>query len=138
MIHFGKQTHAVIVATERKSRYTVLIDAPEGKKTKSVIRRMAEALAPFQPKSITLDNGSEFTNHQDLPCQTFFCDPYSSWQKGSVENANGIIRRFLPKSYRGNINDKILANIQENINTMPRKIHGFKSAKQIFNRCTSI
>ena len=138
MIHFGKQKQAVIVVTERKSRYTLLINAPEGKKTKSVIRRMAEALAPYQPKSITLDNGSEFAGHQDLPCQTFFCDPYSSWQKGSVENANGIIRRFLPKSYRGDINDKILANIQENINTMPRKIHGFKSAKQIFNRCTSI
>ena len=138
MIHFGRNKQAIIVATERKSRYTLLINAPEGKKTKSVIRRLSEAIAPFNPKSITLDNGSEFTNHEDLPCQTFFCDPYSSWQKGSVENANGIIRRFLPKSYRGDITDKTLANIQEHINTMPRKILGYQSAKQLLNRCTSI
>lgn len=137
MIHFGKQQQAVITATERKSRYTLLINAPEGKKTKSVIRRLSEALAPYGPKSITLDNGTEFTNHQDLPAKTFFCDPYSSWQKGSVENANGIVRRFLPKSYQGEITDNMLENIQNTINHMPRKILGFKSAAQEFNRCTS-
>ena len=81
MVHFGKQKQAIITATERKSRFTLIINAPEGKKTQSVIRRLSEAIAPFNPKSITLDNGGEFTNHQDLPCKTFFCDPYSSWQK---------------------------------------------------------
>lgn len=137
MVHFGKQKQAIITAVERKSRFTLIINAPDGKQTASVIRRLSEAIAPFNPKSITLDNGSEFTNHQDLPCKTFFCDPYSSWQKGSVENANGIIRRFLPKSYRGEINDKTLENIQHTINNMPRKILGYQSAQQIINRCTS-
>ena len=137
MVHFGKQKQAIITATERKSRFTLIINAPEGKKTQSVIRRLSEAIAPFNPKSITLDNGGEFTNHQDLPCKTFFCDPYSSWQKGSVENANGIIRRFLPKSYRGELSDKTLENIQNNINNMPRKILNYQSAQQLLNRCTS-
>ncbi|MEQ1705534.1 MAG: IS30 family transposase, partial [Rickettsiales bacterium] len=88
-------------------------------------------------KTITLDNGLEFAKHQALPAKTFFCDPYSSWQKGSVENANGIIRRFLPKSYRGEINDKMLENIQNIINNTPRKILGWKTPHEIFNRCTS-
>ena len=137
MVHFGKQKQAIITATERKSRFTLIINAPDGKKTESVIRRLSEAIAPFHPKSITLDNGSEFTNHQDLPCKTFFCDPYSSWQKGSVENANGIIRRFLPKSYPGEINDNMLANIQNTINNTPRKILNWKTPAQILKRCTS-
>ncbi len=137
MVHFGKQKQALITATERKSRFTLIINAPDGKNTESVIRRLSEAIEPFNPKSITLDNGSEFTKHELLPAKTFFCDPYSSWQKGSVENANGIIRRFLPKSYQGEINDNMLENIQNIINDMPRKINGFKSENQILKRCTS-
>lgn len=97
-MQFGKEKYAVITAVERKSRFLLIV--PGGKTSDAVIERLRQAIAPFRPKSITLDNGTEFTDHQALPARTFFCDPYSSWQKGSIENANGIVRRFLPKSYR--------------------------------------
>jgi IS30 family transposase len=95
------------------------------------------------PKSITFDNGLEFAKHHLLNkngVETFFCDPYSSWQKGSIEHANGIIRRFLPKNYRGVLNDNFVAFIEQNINNMPRKILGYQTPAELqlnlINRCT--
>ena len=136
-MHFGKQKQNLITAIERKSRFLLIVNNPDGKYAENVARRLAEKIAPFKPKSITLDNGLEFANHQILPAKTFFCDPYSSWQKGSVEHANGRIRKFLPKSFKGEITNKMLEYIQNIINNKPRKILGWKTPQEIFNRCTS-
>jgi IS30 family transposase len=137
LVHFGKEKQNLITAIERKSRFLLIVNNPDGKNAANVARRLNEKISPFKPKSITLDNGLEFANHHELPAKIFFCDPYSSWQKGSVENANGMIRKFLPKSYRGEINDKMVENIQNIINNKPRKILGWKTPNEIFNRCTS-
>jgi IS30 family transposase len=137
LMHFKKQKHNLITAVERKSRLLLIVNNPDGKNAANVAKRLGEAIAPYQPKSITLDNGLEFAAHQSLPSKTFFCDPYSSWQKGSVENANGIIRKWLPKSYKGKITNKMLENIQNIINNRPRKILGYQTPAQVFNRCTS-
>lgn len=57
-------------------------------------------------KSLTLDNGGEFSDHeqwfQELGLPSFFCDPYASWQKGGVENTNGRLRRDFPRNTRAN------------------------------------
>ena len=62
---------------------------------------LLENLPPQARKSITFDNGGEFANHdavaKELCLETYFCDPYSSWQKGGVEHANGRLRRDLPR-----------------------------------------
>ena len=137
LVHFGKEKQNLITAVERKSRFLLIVNNPDGKNAANVAQRLAEKIMQFKPKSITLDNGLEFAEHGLLPAKTYFCDPYSSWQKGSVENANGIIRKFLPKSFRGEITDKMLENIQNIINNKPRKILNWKSPAQIFNRCTS-
>ena len=137
LMHFKKQKHNLITAIERKSRFLLIVNNPDGKNAINVASRLRNAIIPFSPKSITLDNGLEFAQHQSLPSKTFFCDPYSSWQKGSIENANGLIRRFLPKSYKGKISNKLLENIQNIINNRPRKILGWKTPAQVFNRCTS-
>ena len=137
LVHFGKQKQNLITAVERKSRFLLIVNNPDGKQAESVAARLGAAIAPYRPKSITLDNGMEFAEHRSLPAKTYFCDPYSSWQKGSVENANGLIRRFLPKSYRGEITHEMLENIQHLINNRPRKCLGWKSPVEIFNRCTS-
>ena len=137
LMHFKKQKHNLITVVERKSRFLLIVNNPDGKKANAVATRLREAITPFKPKSITLDNGLEFAEHQSLPAKTFFCDPYSSWQKGSVENANGLIRRWLPKSYQGVITNKMLENIQNIINNRPRKILNWKTPAQVFNRCTS-
>ena len=130
-------TAKIITAIERKSRFLLIINNPDGKNATNIVTKLKEKIMPFKPKSITLDNGLEFAKHLELNTKTFFCDPYSPWQKGSVENANGLIRKFLPKSYKGNITDKMLENIQNIINNKPRKILGWKSPQEIFNRCTS-
>jgi IS30 family transposase len=137
LMHFKKQKHNLITAIERKSRFLLIVNNPDGKNAAGVAEKLGNAIVPFKPKSITLDNGLEFAQHQSLPGKTFFCDPYSSWQKGSVEHANGRIRRWLPKSYRGPITQNMLDNIANLLNNKPRKILGWKTPAQIFNRCTS-
>jgi len=137
LVHFKKQKHNLITAIERKSRFLLVVNNPDGKNAANVARRLGEAIAPYAPKSITLDNGLEFAAHQSLPAKTFFCDPYSSWQKGSVEHANGRIRRWLPKSYDGPITQNMLDTIAKILNNKPRKILGWKTPAQIFTRCTS-
>jgi IS30 family transposase len=137
LMHFKQQKHNLITAIERKSRFLLIVNNPDGKNAKNVAHRLVEAIAPLKPKSITLDNGMEFAQHQSLPSKTFFCDPYSSWQKGSVEHANSRIRRWLPKSHSGPITQNMLDNIANILNNKPRKILGWKTPAQIFNRCTS-
>jgi IS30 family transposase len=87
-------------------------------------------------KSITFDNGKEGMNHGDLRkkygLQTYFCDPYASYQKGGVENGNGIIRRYLPRETdMSRITQKDIYAIQERINSTPRKILGYKTPKEV-------
>lgn len=70
----------------------------------------------------------------ELEMGTYFCDPYSSWQKGGVENANGLIRRYLPKKtdFR-ELTQEELDEIVEEINNRPRKILNYRTANEVFN-----
>lgn len=143
LVLFGKTKQNLITLIDRKTRYLTVINNPEGKNSINVINKIKEKTMKNPPKSITFDNGLEFAKHHLLNkkgVDTYFCDPYSSWQKGSVEHANGIIRRYLPKSYRGKINDNIVDFIQNNINNMPRKILGYQTPAEaqlnLTNRCT--
>lgn len=82
--------------------------------------------------SVTQDNGVENTRHQELGLPTFFCDPYSSWQKPGVENANKMIRRFIPKGTDINNYSEGYVMLVENIlNNKPRKSLGYKTANEI-------
>ena len=87
-------------------------------------------------KSWTLDNGIENVKYEalqkDLGIKTYFCDPYSSWQKPGIENANKLIRRFIPKG--SNINDYSDAFIRSKImerNNTPRKALGYKTPNEV-------
>lgn len=87
--------------------------------------------------SITYDNGCEFAGHEDvnkvLQCQSYFCNAYHSWEKGMVENINGLIRRFLPKGTNfDNITDEQIKRIENWINNRSMKILGWKSPNEIF------
>ena len=87
--------------------------------------------------SITYDNGCEFAGHEDvnkvLQCQSYFCNAYHSWEKGMVENINGLIRRFLPKGTNfDNITDEQIKRIENWINNRSMKILGWKSPNQFF------
>ncbi len=96
--------------------------------------------------SVTHDNGRENHLHyqltDDLGIKTYFADPYSSWQRGSNENANGILRRYFPKGTDfSTISQSEIDDVIWEINSKPRKCLGYNTAQEVFdyqlNRCTS-
>jgi len=129
-------TAAVAVVYERKSRY---LDARKlaNLKPASFNQAVASIQATQAPlKSLSLDNGIENKQHSAITrasgTAVFFCDPYSSWQKGGVENANKMLRRYLPKgSDLGAVSQTRLQQIVAIINNKPRKVLGYKSALQV-------
>jgi IS30 family transposase len=83
-------------------------------------------------KSITFDNGLENTKHTQLGVPTFFCNPYSSWEKGGVENANKMIRRYFPKGTDFvNVSVRAIRKAEDFINKKPRKILGYLTALEV-------
>lgn len=97
---------------------------------KNALREFCDEL---KIKSLTFDNGFEFRLHYEIWVPTYFCNPYSSWEKWSIENANKMIRRYVPKSaYLKDYSDGEIKNIVERINNIPRKILDFKSPNEIF------
>jgi len=86
------------------------------------IRKSMDTLPEYLFQSMTFDNGTENVCHTDLGINTYFCDPFSAWQKGGVENAIGIIRRYLPRrTDLSMISEEQIEIIQEAINNRPRK-----------------
>ena len=83
-------------------------------------------------KSISLDNGIENREHEAIVVPGFFCDPYSSWQKGGVENGIKMIRRFVPKGIDlAWYSDNDVRDIIEILNGKPRKSLGYAMPKEI-------
>jgi IS30 family transposase len=87
---------------------------------------------------MTYDNGVEMANHKWLANKTginiYFAHPYSSWERGTNENTNGLIRRFFPKGTDFNkISLKQLKDAQNNLNNRPRKVLGYKTPNEKMN-----
>ena len=123
---------------ERKSRYTkaLFIGGVNASDTVAAQIEMFCVLPNNARRSTTLDNGKEFVGHtklKDIGMNTFFADPYSSWQRGTNEHHNGLIRRYLPKGtdFSG-VTQEELDDITEEINTRPRKCLGFYTPKEVF------
>lgn len=123
----GKQTDktALSVTVERKILFTVitkLVNRAAATKTRAVIARLKE----YPRKTITTDNGKENTYHQEvaktLKISMYFCHAYASWEKPSVENMNGRIRKYIPKGVSiDGISVKTIAAIEYKLNHTPRK-----------------
>ena len=136
---FSTPGQAILVAHERHSRITIAVQQ-SSLKADPVAAALVQMLEPMPAglrRSITFDNGTEFTRHhrieQQLGVQAFFCDPHAPWQKGGVENAIGRLRRNLPRKTNlddlpGNAFDAIIANY----NNTPRKCLGFKTPAETF------
>ena len=124
-------TAAVSVAYERKARY-IAAQKIENLKPASHATALQDMLANKKALSITQDNGIENRDHRQLGIPAFFCDPYSSWQKGGVENANKMIRRYFPKGtdFR-TVSQEYLDQIVSVINNKPRKILGYRAALEV-------
>jgi IS30 family transposase len=127
----------VTTLVERKSRYIKLVHN-HNKYTKSVISGIQNALKDIPAqyrKTITFDRGTEFASYRQLGITTYFCNPHSPWQKGSNENFNGRLRRYLPKSYNHhNLSQTLLDQISEKMNNQPRKCLGYNTPAEIFRK----
>jgi len=83
---------------------------------------------------MTLDNGVENARHEELKVKTYFCHPYSSWEKPIVENTFGRLRRFIPKKTSlTNYTDEQISPIIEMMNDTPRKKLGYRTPREVFN-----
>jgi transposase, IS30 family len=121
----------VQTSQERKSRfiYAMKRTSMSPKETVQILDGLTRR---YRAHSFTYDNGIENRNHEKAPAQGYFCDPYSSWQKGGVENANKMIRRFFPKGTDFNrVSERMLTYVVSIINRKPRKILGYLSALEV-------
>ena len=121
----------ISVGLERKARLVIA----EKVKTMSVAEHneaVQKQKQRYKTLSVTYDNGLENRGHQELKIPTFFCEPYSSWQKGGVENANKMIRHYFPKgtNFR-EVSQKKIDQVVSIINNKPRRILGYQTALEV-------
>jgi len=117
-------------AIERKSRFILARRISRLKNTMEGFKKMFRSLPVL---SLTLDNGVENVRYQELNIPTYFCHSYSSWEKGAIENAFGLIREFIPKkSSLKNYSQSDINAILEIINGRPRKCLSWRTPKEVF------
>lgn len=124
---------ALSVTVERVTKLTLV--SKVGRSSEEKIDALIQRLDRFQDTirlTLTCDNGAENTNHQEIArrigMQVYFCHAYHSWEKGTVENTNGRIRRFIPKGMSiDSIPEKKIKQIEHILNSTPRKCLGFKT-----------
>ena len=137
VLHGHKQS-GIATLVERRSGYLLAGQLP---KVKAVLtsNAMIRLLRPIRGavKTLTLDNGSEFADHQRmteaLSMKAYFCDPYCSGQRGTNENTNGLIRQYYPKGTDfSKVSQRELNQVVEALNNRPRKRLGYRTPAEIF------
>jgi IS30 family transposase len=126
---------------ERKSRFTFLLPN-EDKRSAAVLGRVADALRPLPEdarRTVTFDRGTEFAGYAALDrgvaVTSYFCDPHSPWQKGSVENLNGRARRFLPRHSEPEVLGRAhLRRLADRLNDTPRRCLGYRTPREVFEQ----
>ena len=133
---FGQDAH-LITLVDRKSRFT-LIGKVDTKRAEVVADTMINLLSRVSlVRTITLDNGGEFAAHgkvaKAVNADVFFAKPYASYQRGTNENTNGIIRRTYPKKMAlGHLTTEDIRIMELLINTMPRKVLGGRTPLEVY------
>ena len=139
------KNQSLLVLTERKTRCELILRA-QGKTSAATVQALNQLLPVFPAgtfKTITVDNGSEFQDCQGMEHDTngnkrlavYYCHPYTSCERGSNERNNRIIRRYLPKGQSlHDVTQGDCDRIAAAINDMPRKILGYATAKELFDR----
>ena len=133
---YGQDAHLVTLV-DRKSRLT-LIGKVDDKQAETVANKMIELMKRVPgAKTITLDNGGEFAMHTIVSeasnADIYFAKPYASYQRGTNENTNGIIRRQWPKKMAlGSLTEDDIGDMELMINTMPRKVLGGLTPLEVY------
>ena len=131
---------AIVTVVERKSGYAVI--AKVSNKTSDLVgAAIIRVLKPFEArvKTLTYDNGKEFCGHaeidQALGSTGYFARPFASWERGSNENFNGLLRQYVPKKRpMADITDEEIRMIENRLNNRPRKRLGFKTPAEVFHQ----
>ncbi|WP_050418084.1 IS30 family transposase [Azoarcus sp. CIB] len=130
--------HCILTLLERKSGYAIikkLTARTAAQVTTAATLAITEHAAKFH--TLTLDNGTEFHDYKTLearfPLLCYFATPYHSWERGSNENLNGLIRQYIPKGVcMKNLTQHECDQIAHELNIRPRKRHGFKTPLEIY------
>jgi len=134
-----RSTAALQVTVERATRYAKLAKLPAREAhamSVALTRRLSHYPAALR-RSLTYDNGSENTHHlrtnRILGTRSYFCEPFHSWERGTVENTIGLVRRFFPKRTDfATISKSRLQSVEYWLNRRPRKCLGFKTPAEAF------
>jgi len=129
----------IVTMVDRRSGYLIAYLLPKHNAellTKLAVQKL-KRLPKEKRRTLTLDNGTEFSDWERLEKQTgmtiYFAYPYHSWERGTNENTNGLLRQYFPKSLDFNtITATELATVVKRLNDRPRKRFKFKSPKQLF------
>lgn len=139
LMHFRRQRDILLTLQERKSRLTLArrLLSKDAELTASAIAAELGGLAPQARRTITHDNGGEFARHakvtREIAIRAYFCDPHSPWQRGGIENANGRMRRELPrKTSLGDYTDDDIDDLIWNLNSTPRKCLRYRTPIEVF------
>ncbi len=137
-VHGRGSSHCIVTLLERKTGY-VMIGKLRDKSTASLNKKTISLINrdPTGFKTITSDNGTEFHQYRKIEarCKTkfYFANPYHSWDRGSNENVNGLIRQYLPKTVSmANLTQQQCNQIASKLNRRPRKRHNYKTPEEMY------
>ena len=135
LVSGAKHKGFLVTLLERNSGF-VRIGHVRHKESYLVKAEIIRLLAEYRVKTITFDNGKEFAGHDSIAksfsCKCYFCHSYSSYERGSNENTNGLIRQYLPKGLELlEVPISRLREVEQRLNSRPRKRHGYKSPEAI-------
>jgi IS30 family transposase len=129
---------ALLTLVERKSGYTRMsrVDGMKSDRTIRAAKGRLKHLPPALRRSLTFDNGKEFAEHRKLSCglglEIFFADPYASWQRGTNENTNGLLRQYFPKRTDfTQISHRRVTCVERLLNERPRKRLDYRTPAEI-------
>jgi IS30 family transposase len=141
---FGSQNSQIAILVERHTRYVMLAKV-NGKDTQTVIDaliKQAHKLPKELYQSLTWDRGKEMADHKRFTLETdikvYFCDPHNPWQRGSNENANGLLRQYFPKGTDLSAHSQAKLNaVARRLTERPRKTLDFETPAQRFSQCVA-
>jgi IS30 family transposase len=132
---------ALVTLVERKTGYARIgrVDSMKSNMTMQVVKRRMKDLPPSLRRSVTFDNGKEFAEHQKLTrglgLEVYFTDAYASWQRGTNENTNGLLRQYFPKGTDfTQVSHREVARVEQLINERPRRRLEYRSPDELFTK----
>lgn len=138
---FSQQKTILSVQSERKSKLIRMHKAKDksADETRNALVRTAESVDKEMFLTVTFDNGTEGVQHTEIKKEygidTYFCDPFASWQKGGVENANKLIRHYLPRNTdMSKLTERDIYEIQEKLNNRPRRCLNYLSPNEVVKK----